>query len=173
MSFNFTVPSGSWEGLAGPGRMFGIINDSAAMGFLRVSSLNGDPCKGSGTADDVAIGATVDDLVSALTSSTEYETSVPTDVSLGGYAGKQVIVTMPTLGGDENYAIDCDDQQFMIWNAEGFAIHSQGPGDRWHLYVLDVEGDRVVILARDFEFTGSRLREELQSIVESIEITAP
>ena len=173
MSFTFTVPFGSWDGTASPGRMIGMVNDSAAIGFLRVSSLNSDPCNSSGTADDVAIGTTVDDLVSALTLSTEYETSVPTDVTLGGYTGKQVIVTMPNLGGEENYATDCDDQQFQIWNGEGFTIHSQGPGDRWHLYILDVEGDRVVVLARDFEFTGSNLRQELQSIVDSIEITAP
>ncbi len=162
MGFKFTVPNNSWVGYSSD-RTAGIYSDRGGVGFLRVASLNGDPCNWSGTADDVAIGATVDDLVSALTSSTEYETSVPTDVTLAGYTGKQVVVTMPTLGGSgENYSTDCDEQAFLIWNAEGFTIHSQGPGDRWRLYILDVEGDRVVILAHGFEGTSSNLREELR-----------
>ncbi len=52
-------------------------------------------------------------MISSLASpsSTEYETSDPTDVSLGGYAGKQLVVTMP-----DYKTIECDGDSFAIWN---------------------------------------------------------
>ena len=171
MSFTFTVPSGSWEGVADPGQMIGITNFEGfvlGMGFLMVSSLNGDPCNWLGTADDIAIGPTVDDLVAGLTSSTEYETSDPTDVTLGGYSGKQVVVTMPTLGGSgDNYGSDCDEQAFRIWNAEGFTIYSQGPEQLWRLYILDVEGTRVVVMDEDFQTSRTDRRSSGRSLTRS------
>lgn len=179
MSFTFSVPSASWEAAGGPGQMIGISwagdSQGVGLGFLRVTSLNNDPCKWDGTWDDVAIGPTVDDLVSALAAQTEYDASEPSDVTLSSYSGKKVVVTMPgidVLGPGGPPA--CYPQAFQIWNAEGFDIYAQGPENRWTLSILDVEGERVVINASDFEdkIAGETLQ-ELQSIVDSIVITAP
>lgn len=141
------------------------------MGFHRIRSLNGDPCNHPGTADDVAIDPTVDDLVAGLTSSTEYETSDPTDVSLGGYSGKQVVVTMPA----DPAAVDQCAEGYVIWNPMegGFYDNAFGTENRWTLWILDVEGQRVVIRISDFEDSPADLRQELQAIVDSIVITAP
>ena len=152
------------------------------MGFLRVDSLNQDPCNWSGTGDDVAVGPSVDDLVTALTSTKEaiegadrrYTVSEPAeDVSVGGYSGKQVVVTMPLLEGTHaNYASECD-EGYQIWNAEGFRIDALGPENRWKLRILDVEGERLVILQSTFPDSSPERVQELQSIVDSIVITAP
>ncbi len=181
IGFRFIVPSDAWEsfhgdtsGLTGIAR-YGDSN-GLSMGFLQVASLNGDPCHWSGAADDVEIGPAVDDLVAALTSSSEYGTSEPSDVNVGGYAGKQVVVTMPaSAGGREPFAVGCDEQSFMVWNpdGEGFAIPGQGSEHRWTLWILDVAGERVVINLTDYADSQADLVQELQSIVESIEITAP
>jgi hypothetical protein len=179
MSFTFSVPSGSWEVHGDAGQTLGLAkygsSDGLGMGFLRVSSLNGDPCNWLGTADDVAIGPTVDDLVSALPNETEYDTSEPSDVTLGGYSGKQVAVTMPTspFSSGRPNAPGCDEQVFRIWNAEGFDIYAQGPEHRWTMWILDVEGQRVVVMKGEFANSDVGLSAELQSIVDSIVITAP
>ena len=184
MSFTFIVRSNSWEALHGrdvpdseESGVVGLLRfgesgvPTMGMGFHRIRSLNGDPCNHPGTADDVAIGPTVDDLVAGLTSSTEYETSDPTDVSLGGYSGKQVVVTMPA----DPAAVDQCAEGYVIWNfmEGGFYDNAFGPENRWTLWILDVEGQRVVIRISDFEDSPADLRQELQSIVDSIVITAP
>ena len=49
-------------------------------------------------------------------------------------------------------------------------IYAQGPGSRWHLWILDVRGIRVVIQSTDYEGTSLARQAELRAIVESIEI---
>ncbi len=49
-------------------------------------------------------------------------------------------------------------------------IYMQGPSQRWHLWVLDVDGARVVIQAMDYPGTPEARRAELQAIVDSIKI---
>jgi hypothetical protein len=173
MSFTFRLSMG-WNTNGDPGMMSGLDRDDVGLGFLQVSSLNADPCKWSGDAGDVAVGPTVDDLVSALASETEYETSAASDASVGGYAGKKLVVTMPdTLSPDSNQNVGCDEGNYRIWNATGFDIYAQGPRNRWTLWILDVEGQRVVIFTSDYAASSATNRAELQSIVDSIVITAP
>ena len=44
------------------------------------------------------------------------------------------------------------------------------PSQRWHLWVLDVDGARVVIQAMDYPGTPEARRAELQAMVASIKI---
>jgi hypothetical protein len=178
MSINFSVRSNSWEALADPGKTSGITwygdSGGVGMGFLRVASINGDPCNWSGAADDVEFGPTVDDLVTALTSSDDFATSEPSDVTLGGYSGKKLVVTMPdTLRPGGNTQTGCDEQIYTVWNGEGFTIYAQGPENLWTLWILDVEGERVVIQRSEFADSATERRQQLDSIVDSIVITAP
>ena len=184
IAFTLTVPSGSWEAVDWrfeDGPMSGVAwsgdSGGVAAGFVRVDTLNEDPCNWSGTDDDVNVGPSVEDLVTALTRTKEgieganmrYKVSEPSeDISLGGYSGKQVVVTMPA---DYESQYQCDDG-YLIWNAEGFEPDAMGPENRWTLSILDVEGERVVILMSDFEDSDPERVQELQSIVDSIVITA-
>jgi hypothetical protein len=173
MSFTFTVPSDSWMGIAvDPGQLIGIEwkgangEQTAGFGFLRLSSLNGDPCQWEGAADDVAVGPTVDDLVTALVSSADYETTEPVATTVSGFSGYQIQVTIqaPLPSGG------CDNHAFRIWNADGFDIYAHGPSNRWNLKILDVDGQRVVILAHDFATTDPAIQAELRQISESLQI---
>lgn len=168
IQFTITVPDGWSADLRGPA-VFPSIGDGtsgpagAAMVFLRDVGLYADPCHGNTGEPDVQVGPTVDDLVAALANHGAYESTTATDVVVDGYAGKQVELLMPS---DIDFAT-CDGGQFWVWESAPFA---QGPGNRWDLRILDVEGTRVVILAEDFADTPAGVQSELDAIVESIQI---
>lgn len=171
IQFTFTVPEGWTADLRGPA-VFPSSGDGtsgpagAAMSLLRVVGLFADPCQGNAGQPDIPVGPTVDDLVTALADQGAYESTVATDVVVDGYAGKQLELLMPS---DIDFAT-CESGQFWVWDSAPFA---QGPGNRWNLRILDVEGTRVVILAEDFAATPARIQTELQAIVDSVQIDAP
>lgn len=167
MTFTFTMPDG-WVGF----ESVGVLPESGSegpigmgLGFALIERLYSDPCKAEFTTGlnvgDIEPGPTVDDLVAAFRGVKAYEASGPVDVELGGYSGKRVTLQLPV---DFHCAISA----FRPW--EG-SIYAQGPGDRWHLSILDVEGVRVVVLARDFATTPAENRAELQAIMDSLRIT--
>ena len=200
ISFTLTVPDG-WE--TGPRDPYGgpiaaiwpagdgfRHPDGMALGFVDVSSIESDPCDWFGSANDIAVGPSAADLATALSDQAAelsgeaaYTVSAPTDVSLGGYSGKYLEVTMPTevfavsdpsaTTSDPALAPGCggDQATYRIWDGRrGFNIYIQGPANRWQMWILDVERERVVVLAHDFPATSAEDRAELQAIVDSIRI---
>ena len=163
-SVTFTVPEG-WEGFAGA-CVLPVTGTTApdgmgiCLGEVNVG-LYSDPCHGSTGPPDVLVGPTVDELVEALTAQTAYETSSPADVRLGGYAGKRMDLQLPTD------VASCDLGEFYPWSG---SIYAQGPDNRWRLWILDIEGDRLVIISTDFPGTSAEDRAEQQAIVDSIQI---
>jgi len=121
----------------------------------QIDSLYSDPCNASG-AGDVEVGTTVDELVGAFAEQTAYEVSAPTDVTLAGYSGTRLDLTLPS----DLDTSTCRYEYFFPW--EGSA-YSQGPGNLWHLWILDVDGSRVVVTTHDFEGTPAEEREEMQA----------
>jgi hypothetical protein len=181
IAFTLTVPSNSWDAVdwrSEDGGMSAVAwagdSEGIAVGFARVDTLNEDPCNWSGAEDDFAFGPSVDDLVAALANTKEaiegadirYTMSEPAEnISLGGYSGKQVVVTMPA-----DFESRCP-EGYVIWNAEGFDPDAMGPENRWTLSILDVDGERVVIMMSDFADSDPDRVQELQSILDSIQIT--
>ena len=168
MTFTFDVPDG-WYGFA-PYGAFPAEGTGApggmGLGIGMVERLYSDPCKGESSpgvtaTGDVVVGPTVDDLAAAFQAQTAYVASAPASVDLGGYSGKRIDLQLPA-------DLPCAAEQFRPW--EG-SIYAQGPGDRWHVWILDVEGVRVVVLARDFAATPAEDRAELMGIVDSFQIT--
>ena len=49
-------------------------------------------------------------------------------------------------------------------------MYAQGPSQGWHLWILDVDGIRVVVQTNDYAGTSAENRAELQAIVDSIQI---
>ena len=62
----------------------------------------------------------------------------------------------------------CDGGEFLPWYP---APYAQGPDNQWHVWIIDVEGTRVVVLAEDFAGTPADDRAELMAIVDSIEFS--
>jgi len=165
--FTVTVPDG-W--VAG-GDQAGVLPqsgpegpDGMALVFLMVDALYSDPCHDNAAgAEDVVVGPTVEDLAAALQDQSAYEASAPTAVTLGGYAGLRLDLQLPS---EIDFAT-CNEGQFWVWDA---APYAQGPGNEWHLWILDVEGARAVVLVEDFATTPAEDRAEMQEVIDSIEI---
>jgi hypothetical protein len=86
--------------------------------------------------------------------------TTPVRVKLGGYSGKYVDLQVPpdiakcTIG----------------YNPWAPAYYAPGPNHRWHIWSLDVDGVRVVILSEDFAGTSPEDLAEMRAIIESIQI---
>jgi hypothetical protein len=188
LGITFTVPEG-WEGVGTTGRVVGIYPTDPGweppagmgVGWVRVASLNSDPCHWDGAENDIAIGPTAADLVTALTQQTAYDVSDPAAVSLGGYSGTQVDIVFPDdvfatpspsapgASPGPPVAVGCDEQEYRIWNGnEGFDIYAFGPGARWHIWSLDVEGERVVVFAHDHQGTSDADVAVWEAIIRSV-----
>jgi hypothetical protein len=143
-----------------------------------VSEVPGDPCHWQSTRSDP--GPTVDDLVDALTSQRHRHASEPTDVTLGGYRGRSLQWSVPAdwvVTGDADFE-GCDvepsngHRDFVSWfgNGEG-ERYQQVAGQVDMLWVLDVEGQRLLIDATYPPDTPGSDRAQLRTIVESIRFT--
>jgi hypothetical protein len=162
-----TVPDG-WAGfgygvwLAGEGNS---APAGAAMGIGRGGWLYGDPCltpalRAANTKPDVAVGPSVDDFANAIGDHPLLDATDPVAVTLGGYSGKYVDLQLPAdLAGCE--------EDYRPWEP---GIYAQGPGPRWHRWILDVDGIRVLVQAMDYAGTSAQRQAELEAIVQSIQI---
>ena len=132
------------------------------LNFARGASLYEDPCRTADTTSnepEIPVGPTVDDFSEAVAAHPLLDVTTPTDVTLAGYSGKYLELQVPDdISMCGNY---------RPWEPWYFA---QGPGERWQLWILDVDGVRVVVHGIDYEETTGTQRAELQAIVESIEI---
>jgi hypothetical protein len=144
------VPPGSTEAPAGAGFAIGWTNMSAG--------LHSDPClpEAHGTPD-IAVGPTVADFVDAVVAHPALSATKPQDVQLGGYKGTYLTITAPDdISG-------CAD--WRPWEP-GFA--AQGPNNLWSVWIMDVEGLRMILVTEEFPNTSAADRAALHSIVESV-----
>ena len=124
-----------------------------------------DPCQWLDGAITPPVGPTVDDLANALASQPHRGDAVPVDVTLDGYSGKMIEMTVPS---DIDFA-DCDRGEFRSW----LGRYHQGPGQVDQVYILDVDGQRVVIYSSYMPGTSEAERAEREAIVESIQLGGP
>lgn len=141
-----------------------------------------DPCHwnqdGSGSftqPGDVVVGPTVDDLVAALRANRSYTTSTPVPVTVGGYAGQRIDVHVPT----DLDSTTCDKGTgdtmglyyvFMGATGEG-GLYAQGPGQIFHDWIIDVDGERVVAGYNDFATTPAADRAAAEAIIGSMQFS--
>jgi hypothetical protein len=167
--FTITVPDG-WSGagtsiwLTGPGNG---PPDGAGLIFGRGGWLLSDPCRY--IAADIPVGPTVADFVDAVAEHPILDTTAAVDVTLAGYSGKYFDLQVPAdismcetePGNSSSGPI------YRPWEP---GLYAQGPSQRWHQWVLDVDGVRVVVQSFDYAGTSATRRAELQAIVDSIKI---
>ena len=115
---SYTVPDG-WQ-LIGE---WGLANNSAAVHFYDIANLFADGC--NWVLVDPPVGPTVDDLAAGWATLPGFVATAPADVTVDGYAGKQVEFTVPNFDTNE-----CKQGQFMLWTAEG----QDFDGGHWALF---------------------------------------
>jgi hypothetical protein len=133
----------------------------ASVLFNRGNWLLSEPCRpvDDTAAGDIPVGPTVDDFVTALVDHPDLDVTAPVATTLAGYSGKYVDLFTPTDRGD------CD-----TWRPIDEHIYAQGRGERWHMWVLDVDGVRVLIEMTDYAATSDAWRQQAQGMLDSLVI---
>ena len=135
---------------------------------VAVENVYSDPCQWQSSLLDPPVGPTVDDLATALRNQAMRAATVE-DVTLGGYSGKVVHQSLPA---DLDFGA-CDRGIVGAWSEAGTEEPSrtlQGPGELDDVYILDVEGVRVVVTASWFPSSAAATVAELQGMLDSLTI---
>ena len=108
------MPAG-WENSG-----WGVVTGSPLFGFVtaQVGNIYADPCQWESVPP---FGPTVDDLVAAWANVPGFDATATTDVTVDGYAGKQIEFTVPNFNEDQ-----CKDGRYGIWQ-EAIATGDGGP----------------------------------------------
>jgi hypothetical protein len=169
----FTIPAG-WTS------RFGIPNKDRggpgeiAVGNWMIANVYTDPCQWQGSLLDPPVGPTIDDLATALAAQKDRSATAPTDVMLGGYPAKRVELSIPA---DLDPA-SCDNGVIRTWAAPGedttlnndtqnLGMH---PGQLNVTYIVDVDGERLVIDTWHMPGASAADLAELDGILASMRI---
>lgn len=174
LGFTITVPDG-WDAIGSHG-VRASDNDPPnlvhGMIMWNVGNLFADPLDPLAGGLEPPVGPTVDDLVNALVSHDGWTTTTPQNVNVGGYDGQRLELTVPE---DADF-VGCDangnaSRPFVIWSESDSSSRRcmQGAGQTDHIYVLDVEGRRVVITLLGYPDWNGRYPRELRDMVDSLE----
>lgn len=171
--FTFTVPAG-WFARSEDLFISKQGDTGRELGFVSwvVTHVYADACQSEGTLTEV--GPTVDDLVAALVDQPDSDATTPTDIEVGGYPAK--FITMSVPADLDTSTCRHPEQLIQVWanpeETDYFAIPTAvdnpvaDPVNS--VYIVDVNGERVVILAGyTTESTAADIA-ELESIIASI-----
>ncbi len=139
--------------------------DGRGIVVVVVENLPTDPCDHSSAMLDPPLGPTVDDLAGALASQPSTEASEPTDVTIDGYSGTYLEYSMTGINED------CPGGLIRWQTTQGPRMAIAGEHDQ--VWILDVDGVRLVIDAFSFTGTPEAALTELRQIVESMQIEPP
>ncbi len=161
--FTFTMPAG-WESIG-----WGAIKGDPNFGFAtaEVGNIYAEPCQWELVEP---FGPTVDDLVSAWANVPGFDATATRDVTVDGYAGKQIEFTVADYNEDE-----CKNGEYGIWQepvatGDTPSYWAQGPNEHHQVWILDVDGTRLVINAAYFPTTSPQDRAALDEMLASIQI---
>ena len=175
----FDVPAEGWADWIGAAK----FSDAGwvSVSITTVSNLVSHGCRDHSWADP-PIGPSVEDLATALANLAPFRvTSAPEDVSVHGYPGMHLALTVPDLPvrgeADHRFFIGCMDGTLKSWVA---AIDAGEPGDAFYGYtapgyteefwILDIEGTRLMIAAGRSAGSPQEDLAELSTVLDSIRI---
>jgi hypothetical protein len=120
-----------------------------------------DPCTGTMRP----VGPTVEALVSALTRQRRVEHGTPRAVTIDGHPGQVVRFQVP------QDLVDCPPSLTPF--GFGASWVSVFPGWTYRLWILDVDGERLVVFAAHGPHTTRSELDELNAMVEGLRFVAP
>jgi hypothetical protein len=176
----FTVPEEGWVSWIGTFKQ----EQSEETGYryvgisiVNVTNLVVDGCMDHG-AMAPAVGPTVDDLASAMAALPPFVISTaPSDIDAYGYHGKHLELTVPELAldvtGRESSFPECTGGELKSWIGAPLSYAFYGyfePGQREELWILDVDGNRLVVQASWSPDSPPEDVDVMRTILASIEV---
>jgi hypothetical protein len=156
-------------------------NGHVMVSITTVTNLVRHGCHDHSPADP-PVGPSVDDLAVALADLAPFRvTSPPKDVTIYGYSGKYLELTVPNLPvegeGDDRRFAGCIDGNLKSWVAaidtepgDAFYGYNSEPGRTEEFWILDVDGTRLVIEANWSPASPREDVAEMWAILDSIQI---
>ena len=173
----FEVAAEGWSGgIGGPAKF--NTGGHTGLAFINVDNVAAAACEGPAPRDP-AVGPTVDDLAAALSELSPFElTEPPTDVTLLGYQGKHLTITVPDLelkgSGDTAEYADCVNGNLYTWIQSGahepFFGYNAEPGRYDEYWILDVDDTRLMVAINSSPAMPSEDLVEAQAVIDSIQI---
>ena len=164
----FSLPEGWEKVVSGTNVVVACGGRSAGgtcLGFWIAANVAADPCDPSSGRANPPIGPTVDDLAAGLTANPAIDVTTPAPVTLSGIEGVHLEVEA------RDAASICTEEPVLYYTPTA-DVRALVAGERSELWILDVDGARLVIEAahsRGGETTEQDLS-ELQEVIASIEI---
>jgi hypothetical protein len=147
--------------------------------FLTADGVYTDPCHwdwndtGHPDVADVKVGPSVDELVAALRANTYYTSTVAKPVTIDGYSGQELELHMPGGSYDRCDKDDPNDPGGHVFPFSGGpGLYTQGPANRWQLYILDVNGTRLISVILSYAKTPQADLDLADKIIQTMNIDA-
>lgn len=180
MQVFYTIPTDgwlSWIGTFKPEQGTDTPYQSVGMSIVNVTNVVQQGCTTHAAANP-PVGPTVDDMATALAALSPFVlTKPPSDVMVDGFSGRYLELTVPDLAvrvtGDDTAFTDCTAGELNSWIGEplGYAFYGYShPGQVEEVWLLDVDGTRLMIAAIWSPGSPEGDMSELRSILESIDI---
>jgi hypothetical protein len=139
----------------------------AGMGFsvTPVDNTFQDPC--AHVARSPKIGSTVADATAAFGAIPETTATDPIQATLAGYEATYLELQIPA-------SLPCTPGQFYLFqDAPNSHWWAQGLGGIVRVWILEVEGQRVAIVAHQYPGTSDEVKAEFEAILDSIVFELP
>ena len=164
----FTVRAGWDAQLNGPYRFEVRKAGDSPIGiaFDVFDKVYADPCHYEQGLLDPLPGPSVNDLATALASLPGFEATTPTDVTIDGYAGKQLDLTAPASFD----GCTMSPEGYLLWELPLGATQTFLPGQRDRIWIVDVAGQRLVIDVLEVPGRTPQDDADIQAILDSIQL---
>ena len=171
----YRVPVEGWSAWFGAVKFAG--DERVAVSITTVTNLVRHGCRDHRPADP-PVGPSVDDLAAALADLAPFRvTSPPEDVTIHGYSGKHLELSVPDLpvgaDPDDLSFVGCGDGNLHSWISppnDGAFYGYGAPRNHEEFWILDVEGTRLMIVALRSAGAPREDVRELRTILDSIRI---
>ncbi len=168
----FDVASTGWDSWIGAVKF--ARGSHVAVSITTIDNLVKDGCLDHSPADP-AVGPSVDDLATALGRLAPFAvTSPPSDVTILGYPGKHLQLTVPDIPAVGENFTTCADGEIHSWitknNDGSFYGYNAEPGRTEDFWILDVDGTRLVLETTQGVDPSPQDIDEMQAIFDSIRI---
>jgi hypothetical protein len=164
-----TIPDG-WSGnIGGPYAVFlQRTSGPGQVNFTIFDDVFADPCDHTKGFLSPRPGSSVAELTAALAKMPSVQPTKPVNASIGGRSAMQLTLTAPPTSA--TCKPDAGQGMFPAWELPLGAVLGLGTGQQDRVWIMEVDGKRVVIDAQEPVVQDAALHAQIQSILDSIKI---